>query len=122
MLIYEVNLTVDESVAPRYSTWLREHVRDLLELDGFEAAAWYVRSDDADTIPEGDAPEGPREWTLHYQVRDADALQAYFNEHAAEFRQDGRSEFEEHVTIDRRILEHRRLFHAQDVEDTGPMA
>ena len=41
MLIYEVNLTVDEDIATEYSTWLREHIREMLTIDGFEAAAWY---------------------------------------------------------------------------------
>ena len=120
MLIYEVNLTVDGEVASRYSAWLREHVRDLLQVDGFEAAAWYVRSDDATEIPDGDDVQGTREWTLHYQVRDRDALQAYFDGPAEEMRSDG-AEYDEHVEITRRILEHRRGFHAQRQKDTGPM-
>lgn len=123
MLIYEVNLVVDESIAPRYSTWLREHVRDLLKLDGFDAAAWFVRSDNADTMPDGDEPDGPRQWTIHYQVRDADALQAYFDNHADVFRRNRPETFEGHVTIDRRVLQHRRLFKASEMDaDTGPMS
>lgn len=112
MLVYEVNLTVDEAVAPRYSTWLREHIRELLNLEGFEAAAWFVRGEDANTIPDGDAPDGPRRWTVHYQVRDRETLQTYFDEHAEAFRSKGLAAFEGHVTAERRILQHRRLFHA----------
>lgn len=121
MLIYEVNLTVDGSIASDYSTWLREHIRDMMKIDGFEAAAWYVRSDDADTIPNGDEVTDPREWTIHYQVRDAAALQSYFDNEAEDMRRDGSERFGESVKADRRILEHRRLFHAQRQEDTGPM-
>ena len=121
MLIYEVNLTVDGDVAPRYSTWLREHIREMLNLDGFEAAAWYVRSDGADTIPDGSDVEDPREWTIHYQVRDADALQAYFDDHAERVRQDGLDEFEGHFEADRRILEQQRIFHGQRTDNTKPM-
>jgi len=111
MLIYEVNLTVDGDVAPRYSSWLREHIRELLALDGFEAAVWHVRSDDGDTIPEEDEPTDPREWTVHYQVRDRAALQAYFDEHAERFRREGREKFSGHVESSRRVFRHRRLFH-----------
>jgi hypothetical protein len=121
MLIYEVNLTVDGSVAPHYSAWLREHIREILLLDGFEAAAWYVRSDDAATIPDGDDVEDPRQWTIHYQVRDREALQAYFDDHAERLRQEGADEFGDHATAERRILQHQRLFHGQRMEDTGPM-
>lgn len=120
MLLYEVNLTVDGSEAARYSSWLREHVRSMLELDGFEAAAWYVRSDDGDTVPEADEPSGPRHWTVQYQVRDRDALQTYFDEHAEEMRGEGAEAFGDHMSAERRILEQKRLFQARRTEDTGP--
>lgn len=109
MLLYEVNLTVDGEAAPRYSSWLREHIREMLELDGFEAAVWYATSDDGDTVPEPDEPTGDRTWTVQYQVRDRDALQAYFDEHADELREAG-TQHGDHVTADRRILEQKRLF------------
>jgi len=110
MLIYEVNLTVDGETAPRYSSWLREHIREMLEVDGFEAAVWYTTSDDGDTVPEPDEPTGDRAWTVQYQVRDRDALQAYFTEHAEEMREQSAQQFGDHVAADRRILEQKRLF------------
>jgi len=121
MLIYEVNLTVDEDVASRYSAWLREHIREMLEVDGFEAAAWYVRSEDGDTIPEAGEPTDPREWTIQYQVRDRDALQAYFDDHAEDMRREGVEKFGDHVTSSRRIYEQKRLFQGRRKEDTGPV-
>ena len=121
MLIYEVNLTVDGDVSARYSSWLREHVREILELDGFEAAVWYARTDDGDTVPEPDEPTGVRDWTVQYQVRDRKALQAYFDEHADEMRRAGTQQFGDHVTADRRILEQKRLFQARRKKDTGPV-
>lgn len=110
MLIYEVNLTVDGAVAPRYSSWLREHIREMLELDGFEAAAWYDRHDDGDDVPPDDEPTAPREWTVHYQVRDRDALQAYFDEQAEDMRREGTRQFGDQVEIRRRVFEQKRLF------------
>jgi hypothetical protein len=121
MLIYEVNLTVDGNAVAHYSSWLREHIREMLELDGFEAAVWYARTDDGDTVPDPDEPTGDRAWTVQYQVRDRPALQAYFDEHAEEMREQGAQQFGDHVTADRRILEQKRLFHAQRMEDTGPV-
>lgn len=110
MLIYEVNLTVDAEVAPELSAWLREHIREMLTLDGFEAAAWYVRSDDPDALPDEDALTGPRHWTVHYQVESRDHLQAYFDTHAARMRQDGTDRFEGQFSADRRILDQKRTF------------
>ena len=113
MLLYEVNLTVDGDVAPRYSSWLREHIREMLELDGFEAAVWYASTEDGDTVPEPDEPAGPRDWTVQYQVRDRDALQAYFDGHADDMRRDGAQQFGAYVDAERRILEQKRLFHGR---------
>ncbi len=121
MLIYEVNLTVDDTEATRYSTWLREHIREMLDLDGFEAAVWYDRHEDGDTVPEDDEPTGPREWTIQYQVRDREALRTYFNEHAHRMRRSGSEQFTDHVSLERRIFEQKRLFQGRRKEDTGPM-
>ena len=109
MLIYEVNLAVDGDVAPRYSSWLREHIREMLELDGFEAAVWYTSTEDGNTVPDPDEPTGNRTWTVQYQVRDREALQAYFDEHAHDLREAG-PQHGDHVTANRRVLEQKRLF------------
>jgi hypothetical protein len=120
MLLYEVNLTVTSDIINEYASWLRSHVREMLELDGFEAAAWYERSDDAETIPDGDDVQGTRRWTLHYQVRDREALQAYFDDHAEAMRQAG-AKYADDVEVSRRILQQRNIFQAKRGEDTGPM-
>ncbi|MES3630867.1 MAG: DUF4286 family protein [Longimonas sp.] len=112
MIIYEVNLTIDADIATEYSTWLREHVRDLLTLDGFEGATWYTRTEAGDAVPDDEAPEGPRYWTLHYFVRDADALNTYLEEHAERFRKDGLDRYEGRFSVDRRILKRARTFSA----------
>jgi len=103
MLIYEVSLTVDGDAAPRFSTWLREHARTMLDLDGFEAAVWLDRFDDGDAVPEADDPTDPRRWTLHYQVRDREALQA------EDLRGELVEKFGEQVEVRRRIFEQKRL-------------
>jgi len=106
---------------PRYSWWLRGHIREMLALNGFEAAVWYATTEDGDTVPAPDEPTGDRAWTVQYQVRDRQALQAYFDEHAAEMRRQGAQQFGDAVTADRRILEQKRLFQGRRKEDTGPV-
>jgi len=120
MLIYEVNLTVDEAIATEYSTWLREHIREMLKLDGFEAAAWYSRSDDIDALPGDDAPAGPRHWTIHYQVASQDHLQHYFDDAAERMRQDGKDRFGDQFTAERRILDQTRTFSRHNPDRTTP--
>jgi hypothetical protein len=120
MLIYEVNLTVDEAISTEYSTWLREHIREMLTLDGFEAAAWYTRSDAIDTLPESDAPTGPRHWTIHYQVESRRHLQDYVEEHAETMRQDSTDRFGDQFSAERRILEQQRTFSHHNPDRTSP--
>jgi hypothetical protein len=123
MLIYEVNFTVDEAVATEYSTWLREHIREMLKLDGFEAAAWYTRSDGVDAMPTApdDAPTGTRHWTVHYQVASREDLQRYFDAEAESMRQDSQERFGNQFSAERRILEQTRTFsrHSPDRQSPG---
>ena len=96
MLIYEVNLRVEEAVARAFKRWLHAHIEAMLRLDGFEAATWYRLEE---------PPEGHRAWTIHYHLADRDALDAYFAEHAAAMRADGQAHFGGRFEADRRILE-----------------
>jgi len=122
MLIYEVNLTVDEAVATEYSAWLREHIREMLTLDGFETAAWYTRSDGVNPMPTApdDAPTGPRHWTIHYQVARREDLQRYFNAEAESMRQDGQDRFANQFLAERRILEQTRTFSRHHPDRASP--
>ncbi len=104
MLIYEVNLSVEEAVAEAYAAWLREHIRRMLEIDGLERAVWYER-DDSD-----DSEEEHRAWTIHYRVADRAALQAYFDVHAGRMRGEGLERFAGRFEATRRVLERRERF------------
>ena len=123
VVIYEVNLTVEPDIVDAYSAWLEEHIRAMLDHDGFESAAWYVRSDGADgrarASGEGTAvpdrvPEGPRQWTVHYHLESRDALQRYLAEDAQQMRSEAADRFGEQVTTERRILESRQVFSHQE--------
>jgi len=124
MLIYEVNLTVDEAVATEYSAWLREHIREMLKLDGFEAAAWYTRSDGVNPMPTApdDAPTGPRHWTIHYQVARREDLQHYLDGAAERMRRDGQERFEDQFSAERRVLQQKRIFSRHDPDRATPGA
>lgn len=113
MIIYEVNVTVEADAANEYGAWMREHVREMLQLDGFEAAALYLRDPDADAAKEQDPADGPlgdRRWTVHYHLRDRAALKSYLDDHASRMRKEGTDRFEGRFTADRRVLEKQRVF------------
>jgi len=95
MVIYEVNLQVDMEIAEVYAAWLREHVQEMLAIDGFEGATWYeVETDD----------EVRLHWCLHYRLKDRVALQAYFDGPAERMRDDGLKRFAGRFDASRRIL------------------
>ena len=105
MLIYEVNLSVDADIANEYASWLREHIREMLQGDGFESAAWYTPDDQA-----GDQSGDQRHWTVHYHVSDRKHLQDYLEHRAEAMRTSGLERFEGRFQADRRVLEQNHVF------------
>lgn len=100
MVVYEVNLHVDNAVAEDFAAWLRGHIPEILANDGFERAVWYYRD-----------PGGDRQhWTVHYRVRDWKSLNYYFEHRAAAARQDAVERFGAAFEADRRVLYERESF------------
>lgn len=102
MIIYEVNLFVDNAVAEAFATWLRGHIQEMLAFEGFEGATWYMLD------PEG----GQQCWSTHYHVTNWQYLNAYFENHAEAMRQDGLDRFGGSFTANRRVLYEREAFSA----------
>ena len=100
MLIYEVNLQIDNDVAEEVAVWMRAHVRDMLGFDGFERVAWYQR----------DPADGRQHWTMHYHVATGQQLNAYLDTHASAMRQDMLDRFSGRFSAERRILYLRETF------------
>lgn len=97
MIVYEVSIEVDRAIGDAYADWLREHVAQILRIDGFLAAQRYERHD----VP----PDAPRRgFVIAYRLRDAAALETYFAEHAAALRADGERRFGGRFSASRRVL------------------
>jgi len=75
-LIYEVNLEIDAAIADAYRAWLREHVAQMLTLPGFLSAQVFE-------VLDPPPASGRIALCCQYRLCDADALQAYFDHHAA---------------------------------------
>ncbi len=110
MLVYEVNLHVKDEAADAFSAWLREHIREMLAIDGFERAVRHR--------VETDRP-GARTWCVHYYVTDRAHLNAYFERHAAAMRADGLRRFGGKFTADRRILDEVEAFKQRSGKSDG---
>jgi quinol monooxygenase YgiN len=98
MIVYEVNLSVDWSVADAYRAWLAEHVTAMLALPGFVSAERF------DVLqPPGEAERA--RFCVHYRLSDAAALERYLTQHAAAMRADAIERFGERFSANRRVLQ-----------------
>ena len=100
MIVYEVNLLVDEGVAVEFEDWLGPHIAEVLALDGFLRADWLRQAD----IDKPGEP-GARSWTVLYWLQDMAALAAYLERDAERMRADGRARFGERFSATRRVHE-----------------
>jgi hypothetical protein len=100
-VLYEVNLDADAAIEQPFDTWLRDHIADVLQFEGFVSAE----------ILDNDEPaEGRIRRTVQYRLRDRAALDAYLRDHAPRMRRDGVEKFGDRYTAERRVLSHREEF------------
>ena len=50
MIVYEVNLHIDAIAADEYSEWLGPHIEQILDIEGFQKAEWFVCDSDDDKV------------------------------------------------------------------------
>ncbi len=96
MLIYEVNLTVQEAAADAYLAALKDHILEILEFDGFQYAS---------LLQDSDAGEGTRRYVVQYYVADQASLDDYLLNHSARMRNDMLDRFPDVFTATRRVLD-----------------
>lgn len=100
MIIYEVNLAVDDDIDEEFEQWLHDHVHRMLEFEGFGTAE-ILRQRPEDMT---EAEPGKQYWTILYRIRDRSALDNYLTENALRMRQEGQSRFPGKFTASRRTL------------------
>jgi hypothetical protein len=100
-VLYEVNLEADAEIVGPFDTWLRDHIADMLQFDGFRSA---------EILEDNSAPAGRIRRVVQYRLRDAAALDDYLANHAPRMRSQGIARFGERFNSDRRVLPHREEF------------
>jgi len=100
MLIYEVNLTVDDDEAPAFAGWLSEHIQEIMKIKGFSGAQWFFRVAGEEGLEGSDK----KHWTVHYMVESKEDLDDYLANHAPKLRQEANDRFGGKFTVERRIL------------------
>ncbi|MFN7685907.1 MAG: DUF4286 family protein [Oligoflexia bacterium] len=94
-MIYEVNIKVESQIAAQYAEFLKNHIPELLKIDGFESAEWWT---------EVDADLTSVLWVIHYRVKSRALLERYLAEDAPRMRAEAIARFGERFSIRRRIL------------------
>ena len=97
MVIYEVNISVDNSLAAGYLEWLDGHIGEMLRFKGFVASR-VMQVNDPPASP------GRQNYCVQYQLVDSDSLDNYLRNHAATMRQAGIDAFGDGCSASRRIL------------------
>ncbi|HSQ70562.1 MAG TPA: DUF4286 family protein [Steroidobacteraceae bacterium] len=98
---YEVELEADAAIEKNFDTWLRDHVADVLQFDGFLSAE--ILTADADS------PDHVRR-IVRYRLRDRAALDDYLRDHAARMDAQGVERFGGRISTEQRTLASREEF------------
>ncbi len=100
MLIYEVNLEVEEEINYKVAGWLTGHIEKMLTLKGFKVAYWFFRKGE----DENNQTTNKTFWTIQYVVEDRASLDVYFNNNAPQMRKEASDQFGDKIIATRRIL------------------
>ena len=100
-VVYEVNLEADADIAGPFDTWLRDHVADVLQSDGFRSAE--ILDDDS-------TPPGRVRRIVQYRLRDRASLERYLATQAPQLEAAGRALFGDRYASVPRVLPYREEF------------
>ncbi|MFO3103581.1 DUF4286 family protein [Legionella pneumophila serogroup 1] len=99
MVVYEVNLSIDNDIYNEYKSWLDEHIQEMLKFPGFINATVMHQALD------GDSSDTQKHLTVQYQIESVEDLKNYFEEHAPKMRGDGVNRFKGRFSVTRRTFE-----------------
>ncbi len=97
MIIYEVNLTIDNEIYAEFQLWLKQHINDMLKFPGFNQANLLKL--------EQDEFSDKQQLTIQYQLENRNDLEIYFTKFATQMREAGIQRFNNKFSVTRRIFE-----------------
>ena len=95
MVIYEVNLSVNNLIYKHYIKWLKNHISKMLTFKCFYKYHLYE-------VPSNNSDQ--KKICVHYYVDSLEDLEYYFNNYAEEMKLDGLKIFGDNFSASRRIL------------------
>ena len=97
MVIYEVNLTINNDIYIDFRAWLNQHIDAILRIHTFiQASVFKV---------EQNKNADEKQLTIQYQLNNRHDLEQYFIKFAAKMRTDAINQFGNKFSATRRILE-----------------
>jgi len=96
MVIYEVNISVNNDIFQDYYDWLLPHAKDILNLPGF--------IDCEIGLVENQSDDNKNHLRVSYTIDSYDNLQHYLTNHAQQMRDDATQQFGGQFDITRRII------------------
>ncbi len=99
MILYEVNLRVKVSRAEEFTLWLKQHIQQMLQVEGFVSAELLEQEEE-----EEEAPPTQRQLVVHYRLKSLDHLHSYLQNQAPQMRQEGLDLFGSDFSATRRVL------------------
>lgn len=97
MVIYEVNLKVNNEIFTKFIQWLSLHIEDVLKFPGFVKAVFLRDFESDDDLQ--------KNISIQYYLNSPKSLDNYLKNHAPTIRQVGLSKFPNQYSYSYRILE-----------------
>lgn len=98
MILYNVTIKVDQSIAAEWLTWLKnEHIPDMRSTGCFHHASVFrlLESDESDGIT----------FAIQYHAENIEAYKTYLLDHAADMRKKGSEKWSNKFVAFRSVLE-----------------
>lgn len=106
MLIYEVNLSINNDVFPDFYEWLLPHTEEVLSHKGFKRAEIGIIENQED--------DNKNHLRLNFTIDSPENLQDYLTNHAPRLRTEVDNKFDNKITATRRIIVEKIAIEAKD--------
>lgn len=108
MVIYEVNLTINNEIFNDYYNWLIKHIKIMLQFRGFKKAEISK-----EITPPNNNINDATKLTVHYAIENEIDLDHYLKNYASSMREDGIKKFGDKFNATRRIFLQEDVFESK---------
>lgn len=103
MIVYEVNIEVEDDIYSDYCIWLIEHIKEMMSFTGFLEALLMEEAESEN-----------HKISVQYKIESKEALELYLKNHALKMRGSVPTIFQNKFVITRRVLGVSQQFYSND--------